>query len=80
MWEGVCQSGRSLETGCKEHTRYLFLGQLENLAVAECSMGTDSMKFIIYRMAKAERCVDCSIKEVIENQAALAATGLEYIQ
>jgi len=38
MWEGVCQTSRSLETRCKEHMRHLFLGQPENLAVAECMM------------------------------------------
>jgi len=37
---GVCQTTRSLKTRCKKHTRHLFLGQPENLAVAELIMGT----------------------------------------
>jgi len=40
MWEGVCETSRSLETRCKEHTRHLFVGQPDNLAVAEHIMGT----------------------------------------
>jgi len=40
MWEGVCQTSRSLETRYKEHTRPIFLGQPENSAVAENIMGT----------------------------------------
>jgi len=57
----VCQTGKCLETRCKEHTRHLFLGQPENWNVP------DSMKFSsIYGMAKVERCVGCLVKEVTE--------------
>ena len=38
MWEGVCQTGRNLETRWKEHM-HLFLGQPVNSAVAEHIMG-----------------------------------------
>jgi len=67
MWEGVCQTSRSLETRCKEHTRHLFLGQPENSAVAEHIMGTGQHEIPQHlRMAKVERCVDYLVKEVIE--------------
>jgi hypothetical protein len=60
MWEGVCQTIWSLETRCREHTRQLFLGRPENLAVAECIMYTGQHEIEQHlRMAKVERCVDC---------------------
>jgi len=66
---GVCQTSWSLETRCKEHMTHLFLGQPENLAVAECFMGTGQHEIQQHlRMAKVERCVDCLVKEVIEIQ------------
>ena len=69
MWEGVCQTSWSLETRCKEHTRHLFLGQPENVAVAERIMGTGQHEIQQHlRMAKVEGCVDCLVKEVIEVQ------------
>ena len=40
VWEGVCQTSRSLETRYKEHMSHLFLSQPENLVVAEHIMGT----------------------------------------
>ena len=40
MWEGVCQTSRSLETRCKEHMIHLLLGQPENSTVAERNMAT----------------------------------------
>jgi len=66
---GVCQTTRSLETRCKEHTRHLFLDQPENLAVAELIMGTGQHEIQqLYRMAQVESCVDCLVKEVTEIQ------------
>jgi len=69
LWEGVCQTSWSLETRCKEHTRHLFLGWPENLAVAECIVYTVQREIQQHlRVAKVERCVDCLVKEVIEIQ------------
>ena len=66
MWEGVCQTSKCLDTRCKERTRQLFLDQPENWNV---SWVLDSMKCnIIYRMAKVERCADCSVMGVVEIQ------------
>jgi hypothetical protein len=66
----VGPTGRSVETRCKEHTRYLCLYQLDKSAVAERSIGLGrQIKFKNTEvLPKTARYMDRIVKEAIESR------------